>query len=131
MRNLIFRAAVIALLVYLFKNSTDKGQKAFDRVVNWGRGVMTGANLGTMGKELNREYAFSGNLPRDFPAWIRETVKHNDGTDPALDQWGQVLVMTIPPGAPPGAYELRSCGPDRTCRTPDDIVHAGRAEKFE
>lgn len=131
MTNFLFRVAVIGLVLFLFKTSTDKGQKAFDRAVNWGRGVMVGADLSTFSKEINTEYAFSGNWPRDFPAWIRENAKRNDGSDPAADPWGQTIRFTVPRNAPAGTFELRSCGPDRKCDTPDDLVHRERAAKFD
>ena len=125
--NFLLKAGVIALVLYLMKTGTSTGAKAFDRIVNWGRGVVTESNLSTFSRQLRNDYNFSGNFPQDFPAWVRESVRNNSGDDPALDFWGTLYQLERNRAGIRGAFEIRSCGPDKECPSRDDIAVQGTA----
>jgi hypothetical protein len=53
--------------------------------------------------------------------FIRQWMPATKGRDPAADQWGVPFRLELQPVG----YILRSCGPDATCGTEDDIERRG------
>ncbi len=131
MSNFLLKVGSIALTLYLFKSGTDTGAKSFDRIVNWGHGMVTRSNLDTLARELEVDYRFDGHFPPDLRPWIRETLRHGPDEDPSLDFWAQPFELTRDNGGVRGAYDLRSCGPDKSCSTRDDIAVLGQCAKLE
>lgn len=60
-----------------------------------------------------------GRAPRDLPSWLRRHFDNPAKEDPAVDHFGRPYRVEA------GRFRettLRSCGPDRACRTEDDLV---------
>lgn len=131
MQNFLLRVGVIALVLYLLKSGTDSGARAFQKVTDWGRGMVAQSNLDTMSRQLKVDCNFDGQLPGDFRAWVRDSIRHGPEEDPSLDFWGTPYVLERDVGGARGAYVLRCCGPDKLCPSRDDATVSGLCKGFQ
>ncbi len=117
------RAVGIGLLLYLVDmNSTHVRDYVSSLVRSW-RESETLQEMSAIANALDAEHISLRRYPApdELADFIRQWIPATKGRDPSVDQWG----MAFQREPETVGYVLRSCGPDGTCGTEDDIERRG------
>jgi hypothetical protein len=113
------RVMGVALVLYLVDlNSTHVRDYVSALVHSW-QDSETLHEMSAISGALDAEHISMHRYPSpdELPDFIRQWMPATKGRDPSVDQWG--VAYQLEPLAV--GYILRSCGPDATCSTKDDI----------
>jgi hypothetical protein len=113
----------LALLIVLIDANARHFRDVVGRLDAWWRSAQTRMQMGEIAAALDAEYASTGHFPEPgrFREFVRRWVRPRDPRDAYYDRWGQPFRFRLEGSV----YEIRSCGPDRSCGTPDDVRRQG------
>jgi hypothetical protein len=120
MIRLLVKVVPLIVLIYAFREGTASATELLSSLTSFvGRGLAH-VEVGQIARALESDYASTGRFPRDFGAFIEESLS-KPGTDARLDRWGMPYELRIQGHH----YEVVSSGPDRTPFTADDVIVSG------
>jgi len=114
------RVVGVGLFLYLVDMNSNKVHDFVRALVRSWRDSETRQEMSAIGGAIDAEHISMKRYPApdDLADFIHHWLPSTKGRDPAFDQWG--VAFQLEPLA--NGYILRSCGPDGTCSTEDDIV---------
>lgn len=118
--RLFWRILPVGLLVWAMRGGAAQYTKYFVMMKNASLYTLTYSNLSQYVTALERHWAEHSALPPDLAAFLRAGFT-SKGHDPTLDQWDNPYLLT----ESESQFTILSCGPDRACRTDDDLASSG------
>ncbi len=114
------RVVGVGLLLYLVDMNSAQVHDYVRALVRSWQDSETRHEMSAIGSALDAEHISMKRYPAsdELGDFIRRWMPATKGRDPAFDQWG--VAFQLEPLR--NGYILRSCGPDGTCSTEDDIV---------
>ena len=106
-------------MAYIGANSTDVLPDNIEDVTEIVGIIRTQIEVGGIRDAVYSEYRYAHKYPNNFSAFIEKIMESNDDNrDISCDYWGSPWELE----KSKGEFLIRSCGPDRSCGTSDDIV---------
>ncbi|GAB4293073.1 MAG: hypothetical protein Kow0090_07260 [Myxococcota bacterium] len=117
--KLLFKLGPIAAMFYMGANGSEAITANLGNLTEIVGVIRTQMEVGSISDAIYQEYRYDHKFPRNFEAFLRKNVESKDeNRDVTKDYWGTPFKLEVGNDE----FYIRSCGPDTSCGTEDDIV---------
>lgn len=114
--RLVWRLMPLAVVGYTLRDGTASAKETAAECIDIAKKIEAYVELRGATRMLQADVAAGEPLPNDLPRYMREQMAAQDGSDPAIDPWGNTYRIE----RTSNKILLYSCGPDESCHTEDD-----------
>lgn len=115
--GLVIKLLPFVAIAFFWYRAPAQATRMLKMFANGPNAVLTTMNIRNAADAISMDVRYGSSCPMDVSRYLQDSMSGRNRR-PDLDGWGNPYVLEGCPQRP----ALRSCGPDATCDTDDDLV---------